>query len=132
MTVRWILAEQHVGVGHIIVIGVGVAVSKRREYKQFLAWERAVCDSWIDRGCPGKVGCEDCADFLAGLCKGGGDPVKCMQDAIVEVTSQQAISKGPHLVVPFYKRVPFLVRLGWRLQAAEAESRGGTSVFACS
>lgn len=41
---------------------------------------------WVDHfgmSLPGVVRCRDCDDFYRGVCKGGGDPVVCMQDDCV-------------------------------------------------
>ena len=67
----------------------------RRELEERLAWECSLrvlgvdLDAWIVHfgfGLPGRVRCRGCVDFIMGLCKGGGDPVKCMRDAISETS----------------------------------------------
>lgn len=65
----------------------------RGELEERLEWECSLCalgvnlDAWVVHfglGLPGQVCCRDCVDFIMGLCKGGGDPVKCMGDALSE------------------------------------------------
>jgi len=63
-------------------------------YEEYLEWESCVrmlgvnIDAWVVHfgfEFPGKVQCRDCVDFVMGLCKGGGDPVRCMREALSEV-----------------------------------------------
>ena len=69
-------------------------VKIRREREEYLEWKRLVRDAGVNhlvwvvhfgRGVPGQVCCRDCVDFVEGLCKGGGDPVRCMLDALSEI-----------------------------------------------
>jgi hypothetical protein len=49
---------------------------------------------------PDKATCFDCADFRAGLCEGGGDPIECLREQTAKLTEEPLLFSDPLTMEP--------------------------------